>query len=223
MTAPSISDQASVAPTEGNLKRSIQMSFFAKPSDHLKVGLAYSDDASATKGDVGKSSKVLGQIVGYIGAVDQREGVLPNGEPSTSLVAIGEFEAVAYAKPDEVVQSLAAYLPRYYLESAAAALRNGVAGIELAVEIVLVPTGKGVPTAYEVRNLIQREVDSPIERMKRKLAAANRLRLPPPSAPVERVTTGELIDGTTGEVIEAGSEPEKVPADQGGKAKGAAK
>jgi hypothetical protein len=212
MSEQKTSEAASVAPTEGNLKRSIQMSFFATKSDHLKVGLAFTDDKSPTKGDAAKSSKVLGQIVGFIGAVDTREGTLPDGTPSTSMVGIGEFEAMNY-ETGEVVQSLAAYLPRYYLEVAKASLeRTGVAGLEVAVELVLVPTGKGVPTAYEVRNLVQREIESPIERLKRKLQSSNRLRLPPPQPVTNLQSSGELIEGEAKDVTNQKAAPSPASA-----------
>lgn len=174
------SETASVAP-EAITKRGMRMSWFATKSDHLQVGL----DFETTK-DAAKSMRTLGQLVGVIWAVEDRPFIGRDAEGNDievrSLVAVGDFEAVKYSD-GEVATTPSFQLPKYYLEAAQAALAKGAdknAGLEFAIEIVLTPTGKQVPTAYEVRNLIPREVDSPVNRLKQKLAEVGRLRLPPP-------------------------------------------
>jgi hypothetical protein len=187
---------APAAPVEATLKRGLRMSWFATKADHYEVGLAYEKSR-----DVSASMRPLGQLVGVIYDVESRE--FKNKNPDTgedevvqTLVAVGDFEVVRYA--DGEVASTASFgLPRYYLETAKAALAKGAdrnLGLEFAIEIVLVPTGKQVPTTYEVRNLIPREVDSPINRLKARVQQTGRLRLPPP-------TTAHLLDAP-GDVIE---------------------
>lgn len=206
MTDQSISQQASVAADEGTLKRSIQMKMFASMADKKRVELAYLDEQSPTRGNVEKSSRTVGMIIGAVFDVVPKMGSLPSGESKESLLAVGDFEATNYST-GEVWTSASAYLPRYYLEVAKAAFGKGATRMELAVEIVLVPTGKEIGIAYEVRNIIRRPADSPINRLKLQLQAAGRLpkALPPPMP----LTASEL------EVIDVEVEPAKseAPAD----------
>lgn len=163
-----ISEQASVAPNIATMKRSLQMKQFASKQDHKDVAFH-------------ETPKVLGQVIGRIIAVSEKEGTLPDGERKVSLLALGQFEGSNYGT-GEVFEATSAYLPGYYLEVVRAMLeKQGVEAVDFSIEIELVPTGKSIPTAYEVRNLLRRRPDNPLEVMKRELAAAGRLRLPPPS------------------------------------------
>ena len=176
----SISQQASVAPEAARQKRGLRMSWFADKADHLKVGLAFEQGDS--KGDVEKCALVCGQVVGVIYDVEERTFATNDGEVATSLVAVGDFEAAKYST-GEVVSVTSMGLPKYYLEAARAALgKSQSEAMMFAIEVALVPTGKQVPTAWEIKNLIPREVNSPINELKRRLASAGRLRLPPPTS-----------------------------------------
>ena len=186
-----ISEQASVASDVATVKRSLRMSWFAEKKDHLTIGLNY----EKTK-DVAASSVALGQIIGAIFEIEERTFTTSDGEQTTQLMALGEFEAVKYST-GEVMETGAASLPRYYLEGIKAALGKGAAeNAQFAVEIVLVPTGKQVPTAYEVRNLLPRAIDSPINRLKAQLQKHNRLRLPPPTAETVLLDAPAPIEGS---------------------------
>ena len=180
MTDQAVTNEAtSVAPEEATLKRSIQMKMFASKEDHREVGFK-------------NAPKVLGQLVGQIFDVKEKTGTLPNGETKMSLLAIGEFEGMNYAT-GEVFQSTSAYLPGYYLETVQSMLEKGNANaILFAIEIVLTPTGKNIPTAYEVRNLVRRRPDNPINLLKAEMAAAGRLRLPKPNN-VQAAIEGEVL------------------------------
>lgn len=185
MTDPNVS----VAPDQGTMKRAIQMNFFAKKKDHDRVATKNSETFRETEegrklfadNPSGKYTETLGQIVGQIFSVEERNGTLPDGTPKASLVAIGEFEAVIYAT-GEIMESYIAYLPDYFLRACKGALESGIKSVPFALEIVLTPTGKSIPTAYEVRNLIRKSPTSVLNQMKAELAAAGRLRLSPPTA-----------------------------------------
>src|ERR1700749_4057781 len=161
MTDTSAIETTSAAEGEAVLKRSIQMKMFADKTLHAEMALAQS------KLPTGQfvPSKSLGQIIGVIYAVKEKTGVLPNGDEKTSLLAIGDFEAMVY-DTGEVMSSTSAYLPGYFAEAAQALLERTPDGLEFAIEVILSPTGKSIPTAYEVRPLLKRAVDSPINRIK---------------------------------------------------------
>lgn len=184
MTSKTTSQKAAVEPADATSKRSIQMKMFATDREKAEVALAF----QATPDDLASHQRVVGQIVGV--CYDVLESVFEvNGEPQTKLYAAGEFEAVVL-RTGEVLEAPAADLPRYYLEALRGALaRNNGAQVLLGVEIVLVATGKNIPVAYEVRNIVPREPDSPINRIKAAILAKgkDRLRLPPPEAlrPIE--------------------------------------
>lgn len=174
------SETAAVETLEAKLKRSFQMKMFFNDVQKAKLSL----NKAENKPDA-ECEAAGGTIIGRIFEVKEKQGELPNGETNISLVAIGEFECVKY-ETGEIFEAPAAYLPGYYLESAKAALEkmvDGNAAIELAAEILCVATGKSVPFAYEIRNLIPREANSPMNKLKQRLAAAGKLRgLPPPIA-----------------------------------------
>jgi len=163
----------------------------------------------------------VGQIVGEIFDVKEKLGTLPSGEVKSSLLAIGSFEAVVY-ETGEVMESTAAYLPGYYLDTVKSMLDRGANAIAFAVEILLVPTGKSIPLAYEVKNLIRRRPDNVINKLKAEMASANMLRLPPPEkvaaadpdevlaieAQYEDVTPDEDVAETP--VTEGGTPPPKA-------------
>lgn len=187
---------------EAKMKRSLQMKIFFTDVQKSEIALA------KAKGEAPEKCEIAGgTIIGRIFEVKEKQSELPNGDLNTSLVAIGEFECVNYAT-GEVFEAPAAYLPGYYLEGAKAALErfsgDGTA-IELAVEVLAVATGKAVPVAYEVRNLIPREADSPMNKLKARLAATKKgLRgLPPPVAPL-------ALDAP-----KAAPEPAQEPATEG--------
>lgn len=127
----------------------------------------------------------LAQVIGNVVKVEMRKGTLPDGTPNESLVGIGEFEATSYST-GEVFTTSHMYLPRYFLEGCQASLASSDS-VAFAVEIVVSPTGRTIPYTYEIKNLIPRATTNPLEKMKRALQAAGRLRLPKPQ---------ETIDGT---------------------------
>src|SRR5262249_14325873 len=135
-----------------------------------------------------------GQIVGAIYTIKEKMGTLPNGDPKLSLLAIGDFEATDYAT-GEVWTSTAAYLPNYLLETFKSILEHpaSTGSVEFEIEIVIEPTGKQIPFAYVVRNLIQRRADSAVNRMKLALQASNRLRLPAPTPMSDEPVPGEVL------------------------------
>ncbi len=229
----------SVAEADGNLKRSIQMAFFAKKKDHTEIAMYHAtlnDPDSGGKTNalftgkdgadrlaIAKNGKALGQIIGVVFDVQEKEGTLPDGSKKMSLLAIGDFEAVNYAT-GEVVNSGAAYLPGYFADTLKG-YQKATSGqpVELAVEIILTPTGKPIPTAYEVRPLIKRPADSPLNRIKESLQAAGRLRLPPPVARTVVAIEGTIDPDTSGgePEFEDEGEGEQASADKakGGKVK----
>jgi hypothetical protein len=175
---------APTAPADATSKRSIQMKMFATDKEKAEVALAF----QSTPDDLSSHQRVVGQIVGV--AYDVLESDFEvNGEPQKKLYAAGEFEAVVL-RTGEVLEAPSCDLPKYYLEALRGALaRNNGAQVLLGVEIVLVATGKNIPVAYEVRNIVPREADSPINRIKAAIASKGKLRLPPPEAlkPVDDV------------------------------------
>lgn len=197
MSDQSISQMASVAPGVATLKRSLQMKHFASADDRTKVAFLNTKEETAKRIEAGEAevfTLAVGQVLGQIFKVDEKVGQLPDGSEKTSLLAIGDFEALSY-KTGEIFSASSAYLPAYFLETVRAILAHpsnpGV--VDFAVEIVLVPTFKSIPVAYEVKNLITRRPGNPINRLKAELAAANRLRLPPPPPETAEVLKGEVV------------------------------
>ena len=185
-----ISETASVETSEAleaKLKRSIVMKMFFTDKQKAEINLAKANGDPPEKCEV-----VGGTIIGRIFEVKEKQGELPNGEISVSLVAIGEFECVRH-DTGEVWEAPAAYLPGYYLESAKAALEKSGdnEAIQMAAEVLCVATGKAVPFAYELRNVLPREVNSPMNQLKARLAKAGKLHkgLPPPvkHEPIDRL------------------------------------
>lgn len=172
------SEKAAVQPAEdATMRRAIQMKMFTNKTQQAEVALA----KEKTPDDIGTWQIAVGQIVGRVYEVNTRTFEV-NGEPQARIYAVGEFEAVNYAT-GEVMESTIADLPSYYLEGIRGALaRNNGAAVLLGVEIVLAATGKSIPYAYEVRNLVPREADSPLNRIKALIASKGKLRLPPPVA-----------------------------------------
>jgi hypothetical protein len=165
----------SVAEDVGNLKRSIQMKLFGTAKAKKKA-----QETDEHEKFIYPKGLAVGQIVGEIFDVKEKSGTLPSGEVKMSLLAIGSFEAIVY-ETGEVMESTAAYLPGYYLDTVKSMLDRGANAIAFAVEIVLVPTGKSIPLAYEVKNLIRRRPDNVINKLKAEMAASKVLRLPPPT------------------------------------------
>jgi hypothetical protein len=218
-----------VATEQGNLKRSLQMKMFASPKLKKEVVSVVYADANDQVGRQKYPKGIAGgQVVGNIWEIKEKVGQLPDGTSKMSLLAIGEFEAVSY-ETGEVFNSTAAYLPGYYLETVKSMMEKGGAeAIVCALEIVLVPTGKSVPFAYEVRNLITRRPDNPINRLKAEMQAAGRLRLAPPPAHVpliegevrsmtpaepENTASGEFEDIEHDPALDASTGPADTPAD----------
>lgn len=133
----------------------------------------------------------LGQIAGVIYDVVEKPGMLPGGEPKTSLLAMGDFQAINYAT-GEVFEAKAAYLPGYFAEALRSIFVRANARVaEIGIEICIEPTGldnmgmpKSIPFAYGVKNLIARRAADPLEQLKRRMVAGGMLRLPAPP-PVE--------------------------------------
>lgn len=170
-------ETATDQPADAIMRRAIQMKMFTNKTQQAEVALA----KEKTPDDMASWQIPVGQIVGRVYEVNERTFEV-NGEPQMRLYAVGEFEAVNYAT-GEVMESTVADLPGYYIESIRGALaRNNGAAVLLGVEIVLSATGKSIPYAYEVRNLVPREADSPLNRIKMSIASKGKLRLPPPVA-----------------------------------------
>lgn len=173
-----ISEQAAATAPEGvepgKQKRSLQMKQLLGPQiDTLKAKLAL---ARAENKPQAEQELVCGVIAGPIYEVRERNFENPKtGETITVLQAIGEFEGVS-AITGEVLTSSAADLPGYYLEGVQVALKvPGTKAVLCAVEIILVATGKSIPVAYEVKNLMPLEPDSPLNRIKLALQKSGRL------------------------------------------------
>jgi hypothetical protein len=165
------------AQDEATMRRAIQMKMFTNKTQQAEVALA----KEKTPDDLASWNVPVGQIVGRVYEVNTRTFEV-NGEPQERIYAVGEFEAVNYAT-GEVMESTIADLPAYYLEGIRGALaRNDGAAVLLGVEIILAATGKSIPYAYEVKNIVPREADSPLNRLKAAIAAKGKLRLPPPQA-----------------------------------------
>jgi hypothetical protein len=181
-------------------RKSIQMKFFRDPE-------------SLTACVTQQKAIALGMIVGTVNAIKERPGQLPNGQPSISLQAMGDFEAVNY-KSGEKAESNTAYLPTYFAEVMQAALAKappGAPGINIALEIVCEPTGVAIgggksPYAYGVKRLHSRLAQSPLEQIKRDLASRGMLRGLTPPAPAlanpnaDPLQLADDVDPETGEV-----------------------
>jgi hypothetical protein len=161
---------------EAKGKRSIQMKWFFTDADKARVALAKAENKPPEE-----CQKIGGQIIGTIFEVQVRTNELPDGSTSESLAAIGEFEAINF-ESGEVIEAPTAYLPKYYLETVKAALERdaSIKSILVGANVVAVATGKAIPVAYELVNLVPREPDSPMNRLKAAIAKTGKLRLAPP-------------------------------------------
>jgi hypothetical protein len=198
--APAIDQKKGVASDAGMSKRSIDMKMFATPDTKKKVMAM----------DPGQGIAV-GQIVGGIVKVTEKQWPQKDGSFQISLSALGDFQATEYTA-GEILEGNTANLPKYYLEAVRSMIELTGRPIECALEIWLVATGKNIPIAYEVKNLVRRPADSIVNRLKREMAEAGRLRLPPPPM-ATALLPGEVreIGGDVGQLIEhqpAATEPE---------------
>lgn len=188
----------SVAPERAAEKRSIQMKHFRSKE---AIEKCIRDQVSVA----------LGQVIGYAAACKQRENELPSGGKAVSYLTIGDFEAMNYAT-GETFTATGIYLPKYFAETVEASLAGNPTGIAFAIEILVEPTGRsvtegGILYAYAVKRLLARRADSPLEAMKRELAAAGKLRLPAPAPVAPALSADPLAE----EEVEPEGEPEGEP------------
>src|ERR1700729_250059 len=95
----------------------------------------------------GYAGDPVGQIIGHVTAVEIKEGTNPDGSPSTSYAAYGEFEAIVY-ETGQILESGCVYLPKYYAVEMQKALGSGATqngNLLFGVEISMVPTGAMIP------------------------------------------------------------------------------
>lgn len=158
-----------VAAEKGNLNKPLAMAWFLGP-----------DTKRTVIGGKPGTGLAIGQIIGRITGVETIHGVY-KGEPTTSLLAIGAFEAVKYFD-GTVIEPLGWYGPGYFLKTLQNMLRGDQFpnGIAVALEMWMVASGKEIPYSYEVKDLGTRAANDPLEDIKRKLASSGRLRLPAP-------------------------------------------
>jgi hypothetical protein len=171
----------------------------------------------------------LGQIIGHVTAVTEKNGVLPDGSPKVSLVAHGEFECIVYAT-GQVIESGAIFLPNYYAVELQKALGSGAdqnGNLLFGVEVSIVSVEGTIPYAWEIKNITGMARSRPLEALKRAMAKAGILRLPAPIAPAQEpaALSGPTIDdepddGSAGhEPDEDGAEAVATPAKHGKKAR----
>lgn len=165
---------------------------------------------------------VLGQIIGEVNGSLVKMGRLPDGSEQQSIVLLGDFAGICYeqaaileaaGKPGTGAefQAESLYMPKWYAEAVVAKLANNKR-IEFAAEIIVAPTPEGqtILYQYDVKSLIARPANSPVERMKRVLSQNGVLKLSAPQVLVAadmRLTSQQIeegIDPDTGEVQEAG-------------------
>ena len=134
---------------------------------------------------------VLGQVVGVVYGVTPKTITRPDGEAMTSLQATGEFEGIVY-ESGEVIESNVMYLPGYFaqlLSDQIARTKEGGA-VQFAVEMLVVPTGKTIPFAYEVRNLLP--PSNLLNNLKAGLAKRGLLKLPAPEGEAVAAIEGHV-------------------------------
>ena len=164
------------------MSRSISMAFFM--TDALLDVVR-----SKPKG----SKTLLGQVLGQVFKIDERTITAKDGEKKQTISLLGDFEAAAVPDADGVIRtdrSGTCYVPAYYARELRAALdaSNGSVLI-FAIEVLATTTGeRTIPYNYDVVSLLERSHDSPMEGLKRKLAATGKLSaaLPPPVASDEQ-------------------------------------
>jgi hypothetical protein len=170
----------------------------------------------------------LGQIIGHVTAVTEKNGALPDGSPKVSLVAHGEFECIVYAT-GQVIESGAIFLPNYYAVELQKALGSGAdqnGNLLFGVEVSIVSVAGPIPYAWEIKNITGMARSRPLEALKRAMSKAGILRLPAPIAHAEPVAV--LTDDSAANEPDDGSMPDEdgaeavaTPAKHGKKARAA--
>jgi hypothetical protein len=117
----------------------------------------------------------LGKLIGH--AVGFEETIVPDDMPKlankkeNSILLIGKFEAICY-ETGEVKEAAGAYLPTYFRKMVQGQIDAGKAngeGALFAIEMGAELTGRTIPWAWVVTNLIPDDVESPMGRLKAKL------------------------------------------------------
>lgn len=134
---------------------------------------------------------VLGRVFGFVTGVTEKAGKLPNGEPSVSIIANGQFETENYLT-GEVSQASAVYFPAAFSESLKAqfAADKAVEVIQVDTDIGLEATGKTIPYSWYVCNHVEGVEQTPLRALRGKRGRpANVPALAAPAAP-KQLTAG---------------------------------
>jgi len=135
---------------------------------------------------------ILGRVFGFVTGITEKAGKLPNGEPSVSIVANGQFETENY-HTGEVSQASAVYLPNAAAEALKAqfAADPDVKLIEIDMDVGLEATGKTIPYSWYVANHVEGQAATPLKALKsRRGRPANAVALAAPAAQ-KQLTVGQ--------------------------------
>jgi len=127
---------------------------------------------------------ILGRVFGFVTGVTEKAGKLPNGEPSVSIVANGQFETENY-QTGEISQASSVYLPAAAAEALKAqfAADPDVKVVEIDMDVGLEATGKTIPYAWYVANHVEGKEATPLRALKaRRGRPGNAIALSAPAA-----------------------------------------
>lgn len=157
----------------------------------------------------------VGRVLGVVHEIETKTGALPTGEVKESKIAHGEFQSVNL-DTGEVLEAMSIYLPKYFAEAIERHMRVAkVQTVPFAIEIDCRPTGATIPFAYEVRNLLKKPVDHPLEQMKRALLASGESLkgLPAPVQNVPQLSYTNAVPAIEAPADTADVPPPADPAD----------
>jgi hypothetical protein len=110
---------------------------------------------------------MLGRVFGFVTGVAEKQGTLPNGDKSISIVCNGQFETENYIT-GEVSSASSVYFPSSFSEQIKAmfASDENLKVVEVDTDIGVEATGKTIPYTWMVVNHIEGEAVTPLKKLR---------------------------------------------------------
>lgn len=178
---------APTGPARGSkMIRAIPLAFFREGFGMTASGRPRTMAGAVIAADEAGTGPIrVGVIVGRATAYKIKPKMDANGEMRESVLLLGSFEGERFAD-GEKIRAPGVYLPSLFTEGAVAQLQGGIAALEFAIEIGAERDSRpNAPIAYTwtVNNLLQDVVESPLERIKRRMVEHDYVKPLPLPAP----------------------------------------
>lgn len=116
----------------------------------------------------GKGHKVIvARVVGVVIGTRDKQGTLPDGTPSTSIVLEGQFESESYLD-GEIAAASSIYLPESFSGAIKAmfASDDALKTVQIDLDIGLEATGKTIPYTWVIINHVEQPATNLLKQMR---------------------------------------------------------